>query len=905
MSKTNIINWQSFELPVTFTQEEILHIFIKPIFILEEDPSKGRLSELITGKNSGLSKKILETLARTTKDSESGQTFNFTNYPYLLSGIKIWGNHISCFPSEEQRLSAIVHALCAENYGISISDADQSTIFDLSEMLREIDDEKYDLTYRLSVLSILATTWKQWDNIRNNKPQKTQIALLLQLSEMIFPVPTTDTVQENPTTFSRNNDDVTVLYDNAVSLFEKGDYKESAELFTEIVTEHLTAPYEILANSYTSLIKCYGISSIDIPTIGTKDDLKRWALHYGSNDIKPRSHEIRQQPQRSEATDHGFYLFNHLDASKETAQIIQWIANTRPDGWHLPHDWDFSIVYDIDSLATRLSETPIRFILINSDYSQNLEDALLILDDIKTYQGSDKWDSSICENIEIIIRCPEDYATSMLDTACSFLDTEYAPAKIYLIDEKKRSADYLFAQHPLFYPMTFSFNKNRLESAESALIIVSDNKDTQYVSWLIRDAFWMLPHTSPKMHSRIIVLSPYASEIATELVAECPGFSSFTSIVNPQSGEKESLKNPVEINIDDIAFPKIEFHAISTNVRAFQATIRNITKEDIFPYFVIDSDSDLMAISFGKKIRETLIRGAVSSHQLGNYSSDATVIAIRTQNPDYAGLAQDLIVPKETEHDALFLSDYKLITFGSIKDIFSWDQLTGGTIEFISQCMHLQYCSQTDHCDFSKEPLTKDIWSYYHRLYNRDSSFAAAMSLPYRLFEAGVFPLRWVISNDYDIYWEESSRQILANAFSKRLEDKLTRESLINRLAKYEHTRWCCYMLSMGWLPADKGQTAHYINNGVDRHTLQIAKMHPCICSWSDLKLLYSELHFLYNGSVDVYGKPKIDKKYKAFASEDIEKFQKIDTNNIKQTADILRAKPHPRKPIAKPIRQG
>ena len=933
MSKPNIINWQSFELPVTFTQEEILHKFIEPILnleeilnlekdpskgrlselitgknsglskkILEKDPSRGRLSELITGKNSGLSKKILETLARTTKDSESGQTFNFTNYPYLLSGIKIWENHISRFPSEEQRLSAIAHALCVENYDISISDADQNTILNLSEKLSEIDDEKYDLTYRLSVLSILATTWMQWDNIRN-EPQKAQIALLLQLSKMIFPVPTTDTVQEDPTTFSRNSDNVTALYDSAVSLFEKGDYKESAELFTEIVTEHLTAPYKILANSYTSLIKCYGISSIDIPTIGTKDELKRWALHYGSNDIKPRSHEIRQHPQRSEATDHGFYLFNHLDTSKETAQITQWIANTRPDGWHLPHDWDFSIVYDIDSLAARISETPIRFILINSDYSQNLEDALLILDDIKTYQGSDKWDSSICENIEIIIRCPEDYATSMLDTACSFLNTEYAPAKIYLIDEKKRSADYLFAQHPLFYPMTFSFNKNRLESAESALIIVSDNKDTQYVSWLIRDAFWMLPHSSPKMHSRIIVLSPYASEIATELVAECPGFSAFTSIVNPQSGEKESLKNPVEIKIDDIAFPKIEFHAISTNVRAFQATIRNITKGDIFPYFVIDSDSDLMSITLGKKIRETLIRGAVSSYQLGNYSSDATVIAIRTQNPDYAGLAQDLIVPKETEHDALFFSDYKLITFGSIKDIFSWDQLTGGTIEFISQCMHLQYCSQTDHCDFSKEPSTKDIWSYYHRLYDRDSSFAVAMSLPYRLFEAGVFPLRWVISNDYDIYWEESSRQVLADAFSKRLEDKPTRESLINRLSKYEHTRWCCYMLSMGWLPADKGQTAHYINNGVDRHTLQIAKMHPCICSWSDLKELYSALHNLYNGAVDVYGKPKIDEKYKAFASEDIEKFQKIDINNIKQTADILRAKPHPRKPIAKPIR--
>ena len=747
MSESNIINWLSFELPETFKQSNILHLFIKPIFALEEDPSRGRLSELINGKNPGLSGKILETLAKTTKDRESGQLFNYTNYPYLLMGKKIWENHIDRFPSEEQRLSTIVRNLCKKDYGIKILGSDDKPIFDLSESLKEINKNNYGLTYQLATLSILATTWQQWDNLRIGEPDKKHKALLSQLAEMIFPVPTSDINKKNTVTSSETNDDVVDLYSNAVALFEKGDYKESAELFTEIVTEHLNAPYEILAYSYSSLIKCYGISSIDIPTIGTKDELKRWALHYGSNDIKPRSHEIRQRPQRSDATDNGFYLFNHLDNSKETEQIIQWITNTKPDGWKCPNDWDFRIINDLDLLAIKLSETPIRFILINSDYSQNLEDALLILDDIKTFQSSDKWDPSVCENIEIIIRCSEDYATSMLDTACSFLSAEYAPVKIHLIDEKKRSADYLFAQHPLFYPMTFSFNKDRLDSTDSALIIISDNKETQYVSWLIRDAFWMLPRSSPKMHSRIIVLSPYAAKIATELVAECPGFSAFTSIVNPQSGEKENLKNPVKININDIAFPQMEFHTISTNVRAFQATIQNIIKEDIFPYFVIDSDSDLMAITLGKKIRETLIREAVISHQLGKYSSDATVIAIRTKNPDYAG-----------------------------------------TIEFISQCMHLQYCSQSDKYDFKKDPLTEDIWSYYHRLYNRGSSFAAAMSLPYRLFEAGVFPLRWVISNDYDIYWEESSRQILADDFSKLLKDEKTRDALINRLARYEHT---------------------------------------------------------------------------------------------------------------------
>lgn len=315
MSESNIINWQSFELPDSFKQGNILHSFIKPIFALEEDPSKGRLSELINGRNPGLSGKILETLAKTTKDRESGQLFNYTNYPYLLTGKKIWEKHMDRFPSEEQRLATIVHNLCTKDYNIKIIDADENPIFDLSKCLKEINKANYGLTYQLATLSILATTWQQWDNLRNDKSDKKHEALLSQLAKMIFPVPTSVIDKRNSMISSETNDNVVDLYSNAVALFEKGDYKKSAELFTEIVTEHLTAPYEILANSYTSLIKCYGISSIDIPTIGTKDELKRWALHYGSNDIKPRSHEIRQRPQRSDTTDNGFYLFNHLDNS--------------------------------------------------------------------------------------------------------------------------------------------------------------------------------------------------------------------------------------------------------------------------------------------------------------------------------------------------------------------------------------------------------------------------------------------------------------------------------------------------------------------------------------------------------------------------------------------------------------
>lgn len=534
----------------------------------------------------------------------------------------------------------------------------------------------------------------------------------------------------------------------------------------------------------------------------------------------------------------------------------------------------------------------IRFILINKDQSKNLEDSLLILDFIKNLQHSANYSDELFENIEIIIRCQEEASTALLDTACSFLDTNYSPIKIYLIDEKKRNADYLFARHPLFYPLTFSFNKEKTETTETNLVIVSDNSDFEYISWLIRDAFWMLPHNSTKMESKITILSPYASEIAKYVAAICPGFSKYTSTVNLGSNEKEPLSNPIEININDISFPKLEYHTVPLDSRAFHTKIKSLNPADELLYFVVDSTSDLSSIVLGKRIREGLIHNTISSHKLKSYSSDSTVIAIRVWNPDYAGLTQDLIVPKETEHDNLWFNDYKLITFGSLKDIFSWDELTGGAIEFISMCMHIQYRNNNDELyDFTKTPSKKDIQSYFYRLYNRSSSFAAAMSIPYRFFEAGVYPPKWHISNS-NTYWDESNRELLANTFNNLLQDEAKNDTgLIEKLSKYEHTRWCCYMLSMGWLPSSPGEATYYMNSGVKRHSLQIAKMHPCICSWKELQNLYNDFHFSYNGTTDAFGKPKINEQFSDYEENDTTYFQNIDKSNIKQTGNFFKTK--------------
>ena len=85
------------------------------------------------------------------------------------------------------------------------------------------------------------------------------------------------------------------------------------------------------------------------------------------------------------------------------------------------------------------------------------------------------------------------------------------------------------------------------------------------------------------------------------------------------------------------------------------------------------------------------------------------------------------------------------------------------------------------------------------------------------------------------------------------------------------------------------------MNHDVSRHVLQIGRLHPCLCSWDDLVFLSIVLHDAYVGAKDSYGEySKHNDKFKNFVDEDYDRFQKLDQDNILQTADILRAEPLP-----------
>ena len=776
------------------------------------------------------------------------------------------------------------------------------------------DEENYGdfFIYKLSVFFTIALTWPVWEkcsdvhasrlHTTNTGKNYTDIGrhrvLLKNLTKLLFSVQQPETADENtPDEYSSSNADQ--LYEDAAALLEnRQDHEAAGELLVEIIYHYsCLASKETLKNTYELLRVCRSRGFHTPKWLGSPDDINEEAAKYGS--AQTLVHEIKPQRKRAHSRESGFY---YIKCSNQ--DISYWINATLPENWKPLADELEQAVQKLHSAAN--TELPfekiewlsnnLRFIFAEDDFDENVNDALSLLEKFRllTVKGGaqpEQWGK-----IEIVIRCEQEKVSPLLDTACSFFGQtdddgnpvfQKNPIRIHLLDDAKRSADLLYARHPLFYPLTLPKNRDNTDERNFNLVIVSDHADITHAVWLIRQAFWLLPHNRITVSSKITVLSPNYKEIALMVTSLCPGLSQFLTCegLTSDSGKKDA------VHIDDISFPHIECYNLRLNTGDLETFVETEVGNDSLLYYVIDASSDFEAINLGTRIREISIRTAIRKKHLNYYTSDETVIAVRCGSSDYANLTRQLIVPKEQEHDNRWFNDYKLISYGSIKDLYSWDELTGGAIEFMSKCMHLQYCTAPGETyDYTSEAPESSVWSYYQRFYNRNSSYAAAMSMPYRLFEANVLlrPSEWILS-DSNAYWSEENRKILADRF-----ELAAKNGIDDSLYQWEHSRFCCYLLSTGWLPASPEQVRYYMNHGVSRHTLQIARLHPCLCSWNALEELYDLLHQAYMGTENDYGKYTHNDKFIKFAEDDPYYFQGLDVDNILQTADMLRAMPLP-----------
>ena len=272
-----------------------------------------------------------------------------------------------------------------------------------------------------------------------------------------------------------------------------------------------------------------------------------------------------------------------------------------------------------------------------------------------------------------------------------------------------------------------------------------------------------------------------------------------------------------------------------------------------YNYFAVATESDEENLSLATKVRELLIRNYISNKRKQDLMVPPPV-AFLCRNDNLSWISKEMIVEEENEGDRWFNS-WKLIPFGEISRRYSFNNITGGTFEELARCIHYQYNSVNpqeiyiqnsegtyEHTEKWKK-ATKD---YYLKQYNQDSSFSSALSMPYRIFQFHdhadnqVTPVGWDICQS-----TEFSSVHKLKALSKQLwkfSNETSRTEQEQSIAEWEHARWVKWMISRGWMPATIDEAVFAIENGNPRPQLFVAKLHPCICSYKDLKLLQNAL---------------------------------------------------------------
>ncbi len=554
----------------------------------------------------------------------------------------------------------------------------------------------------------------------------------------------------------------------------------------------------------------------------------------------------------------GIYYVNTDSEHNEQARLLR---KTAPKGWTempwpLPGDGLDGRYPDDRDRAWPPSEKRIpvgaqggkKYFLLSDDREKNLREFLYLLQSVKENTPDEPVIPAA-----FYIRGQEEKISPFIDTALARMGSRIIPVQI--LDDDKIAARVL-ARHPLFYPIR-SLRQNQQARLNFAVI-----GHTPCCEWLIREAFWMLTFRNPNITAEIRILGPEAEKLEKKLRFLCPGIDS-----GGLPGE---------------ALPKIFSFPCSYESSDLSREIENAANSG-YAYYAVDTGSDTENTALAVKIRESTIREALRPDRDHPFTPDFPVITFRCQDPDIANLSRRTVVINEDSGTNWF-NQYGIIPFGSIDQLYHWDALTNDIFDRLSLNIHLQYYLDQDF-DIHSNPegyeqqYLSALRDFCGRTYNRDSSMAVAMSLPYRMYQgeadgkpilpSGTDPLhhrRLDILDPETFYSEEALNTYIwflqkagwaqaaytkivelkrGNDYNKwRQNDPLEAveeedpDSEFYQLAQWEHRRWNRFMISRGWVGAQTDQMKRYHAEGNKRQQLYVARMHPCITDFSKISAL-------------------------------------------------------------------
>ena len=577
-----------------------------------------------------------------------------------------------------------------------------------------------------------------------------------------------------------------------------------------------------------------------------------------------------------------------------------------------PENWKWKL---LDNNFCTDPSIPIKYFLFDENEEKNFTDLLKVLSFYKINSRDD------CPyDVEIYILGNSSQIGNLVDTAQHKMPGSVVP--VHIINEERRTAQFLLAKHPLFFPVMEKLKNEETPKPKTLhFVILGTDECAEY---LAREASWMMtfPHDTVNITPKITLVGSNASVIQQHILSKCPGLQDNEHMTS--SCEKKRCENRIipELYAADLneavrypcrIYAKYvpDYHSVEFEKFLYGCLTSGETL--CFAISLPDSMASLAAaISLREKIIQYIIAAKCSSSNKNSKDCDNTKylhnmppIAFRCTDYNIAHMSRDLVVSK-VDHGFSWYNNHMIIPFGTYYELYGWDNLTNNLAEHLSQCIHILYDSLANtHCPGLKQPhgageigetagtcrtggigeTSKDIGSektteidrehaflqklkshhrtklaeYYKRQYNKDSSFSAALSMPYRLFCLWLILKSQGASTDiiaarskkaqqilsriqhYDInyadgFLNEANLNTLAKACAFLKKDDADVAEILNKLAAWEHSRWNNWMISEGWLPASIERMRFYKRAGSGNNQLYIGKLHPALCSCNKLK---------------------------------------------------------------------
>ncbi len=800
--------------------------------------------------------------------------YNYYSFPFTQDLKKKLIDLFKLFPSDyRQAYEQDVQALIDQN-------------FSCHPLLKEYKDVllKADFSDRITCLVCIAATWPIWDE--NSKQA-------LDLANFIFPFEPLDN-----TTPAEKNKEITDYVDSekkttavkskkAHQLFDDNDYENAAQLFTEITNCKL-ADDDIIADAYYYSALCILDHNVRIErrtsTPEKKDktyinarQLLLDAIHLGnSNAIQRYKTEYKEDLEiipliRDFSQAHGKARIILNAVNEYTAAFKESLPKEMQDEEERKKLITFAATraqWEQEVNSIKDLNIDCRFLLLDDDSEKNFQDLIYILNHISALQQKTelanhtktllRWYKTV-----IYIRAKEAEYSALIDTALKRLG-DYT-IRVYIIDDNKWAAQYLLYQHPLFRPIQHIDSRTLQNTAITLSFTIITNQNPDLACWLVKEAFWLGCFNYSKLTLSINIIGPDSEKIDQQLRFECPGIYGQTP--DSDSVSKVMINKPYVVD---------SIHSGDT----LKAISECQNPVNAYNYYVVNIGNSAENLDFAIKLRALSIRNLVNSNQKPQNSS-LPMITFYCPNLNIAHLSEHMVVQNVNSGDQWF-NNYNVNPFGIINDRYSFEKLDGGYLEKVAQSTHLQYCriAASDSRTIKLEKL-KDYFSWS---YNRDSSMAVALSMPYRLFQTEANTNGHIISSDLNITPDLAPSDIeeMADAFTSN------RSSCQQSLLMYEHSRWIRWVLSRGWEPASSEHVLNYMRAGNPKHQLHIAKLHGCICGLNELKDFSRALC----NEAEFSNMPTSQKKRYANVGEagivTPLDFKATDDSNIASTAEII-----------------